>query len=70
MRLNDLFESSPLLIRTDEDAMLSERLRKVNGRWALVSRKDPNKVLQYYHGSGHPSLSGTRKPAHVTFIPR
>jgi hypothetical protein len=29
---------------------IDEVLRKVNGKWALVSRKDPTKVLQYYHG--------------------
>ena len=34
---------------------ISETLKKVNGKWALVSRQDPKKVLQYYHGAGHPS---------------
>ena len=29
---------------------LEEMLRRVNGKWALVSKKDPNKVLQYYRG--------------------
>lgn len=29
---------------------ISERLKKVNGKWALVSKDDPNRVLQYYHG--------------------
>lgn len=30
--------------------MLRERLKVVKGRYALVSKKDPKKVLQYYHG--------------------
>jgi len=34
---------------------ISERLTQVNGKWALVSRKDPSKVLQYYDGDGKPS---------------
>lgn len=34
---------------------ISETLKKVKGKWALVSRHDPKKVLQYYHGAGHPS---------------
>ena len=34
---------------------ITETLKKVNGKWALVSRQDPSKVLQYYHGAGHPS---------------
>ena len=29
---------------------LDEMLRKVHGKWALVSRRDPSRVLQYYHG--------------------
>lgn len=39
----------------DEELSLDETLKKVKGRWALVSRKNPSKVLQYYKGSGHPS---------------
>jgi hypothetical protein len=31
---------------------VNETLRKVNGRWALVSKSNPDKVLQYYHGDG------------------
>jgi len=38
-----------------EDENLHEVLKKVDGRWALVSRKDPSKVLQYYDGEGKPS---------------
>ncbi len=34
---------------------ISEKLTKVDGKWALVSRKDPTKVLQYYDGDGKPS---------------
>lgn len=40
---------------------LNETLKKVKGKWALVSRKDPSKVLQYYHGSGHPSKEWVSK---------
>jgi hypothetical protein len=29
-----------------------EKLKKVSGKWALVSKKDPDKVLQYYRGPG------------------
>lgn len=38
-----------------ESEEITETLKRVNGKWALVSRQDPKKVLQYYHGSGHPS---------------
>jgi len=34
---------------------ISEVLKQVDGKWALVSKKDPNKVLQYYKGDGKPS---------------
>jgi ParB-like nuclease domain len=40
---------------------ISETLKKVKGKWALVSRHDPKKVLQYYHGSGHPSKEWVSK---------
>lgn len=30
---------------------IGETLRKVNGKWALVSKSNPSKVLQYYRGS-------------------
>jgi len=40
---------------------IEETLKKVNGKWALVSRHDPEKVLQYYHGSGHPSKEWVSK---------
>ena len=32
------------------DDQLDEVLKKVKGKWALVSKNDPNKVLQYYRG--------------------
>lgn len=33
---------------------VEETLKKVHGKWALVSKSDPNKVLQYYRGpAGH-----------------
>lgn len=34
---------------------VTEVLKQVDGKWALVSKKDPSKVLQYYKGSGKPS---------------
>ena len=37
-----------------------ETLKKVKGRWALVS-KTTGKPLQYYHGSGHPSKEWVAK---------
>lgn len=40
---------------------VTEMLRKVDGRWALVSKHDPKKVLQYYHGDGHPSDDWVKK---------
>jgi 5'-nucleotidase len=46
--------------RTTEES-LEETLKKVKGKWALVSRKNPKKVLQYYKGSGHPSKEWVSK---------
>lgn len=43
------------MIRFKEFLQLDEMLRKVDGKWALVSKKDPSKVLQYYKGDGKPS---------------
>lgn len=40
---------------------VTETLRKVDGRWALVSKHNPKKVLQYYHGDGHPSEEWVKK---------
>jgi len=37
------------------ETYISEVLKQVDGKWALVSTKDPNKVLQYYKGTGKPS---------------
>lgn len=37
-----------------QDTQLFERLKKVNGKWALVS-KTTGKPLRYYKGSGRPS---------------
>ena len=34
---------------------ISKVLKQVDGKWALVSKKDPKKVLQYYKGDGKPS---------------
>lgn len=41
-------------IDLDEESQLNEYVKKVNGKWALVS-KTTGKPLQYYHGSGYPS---------------
>lgn len=38
----DLFQKS---------GKIEETLKKVNGKWALVSKTNPDKVLQYYHGA-------------------
>ena len=40
---------------------LNETLTKVNGRWALVSKTNPDKVLQYYRGHGKPSKEWVSK---------
>jgi hypothetical protein len=34
---------------------VTEVLKQVDGKWALVSKKDPKKILQYYKGDGKPS---------------
>jgi len=39
---------------------VNETLKKVKGKWALVS-KTTGKPLQYYHGSGHPSKEWVNK---------
>jgi 5'(3')-deoxyribonucleotidase len=46
---------------SNESQEISETLKKVKGKWALVSRHKPEKVLQYYHGSGHPSKEWVSK---------
>ena len=45
----------PARVVDPKNITVDETLKKVKGKWALVSKHDPNKVLQYYHGSGHPS---------------
>jgi hypothetical protein len=40
---------------------ISEVLKKVDGKWALVSKKDPSKILQYYDGEGKPSQEWVNK---------
>lgn len=32
--------------------LINETLKRVNGKWALVSKTNPDKVLQYYQGPG------------------
>ncbi|MFA5625850.1 MAG: DUF5661 family protein, partial [Bradymonadales bacterium] len=44
-----------------EKGVVQETLKQVNGRWALVSRKDPSKVLQYYRGEGKPSKEWVKR---------
>jgi hypothetical protein len=39
----------------EHDHAISETLKQVNGVWAVVSKKNPSKVLQYYNGKGKPS---------------
>ena len=41
--------------------ILNEKIKKVHGKWALVSKSDPDKVLQYYHGKDHPSKEWEKK---------
>lgn len=36
-------------------SQIDETLTQVNGKWALVSKSNPSKVLQYYKGEGKPS---------------
>lgn len=43
------------MVRFKQFFELTEMLKKVNGKWALVSKTDPSKVLQYYKGIGKPS---------------
>ena len=40
---------------------LDETLKKVNGKWAVVSKSDPSRVLQYYKGEGKPSHEWFKK---------
>lgn len=51
----DNLRSQQLSLDEQEMPQLNEVLKKVNGRWALVSTKQPGKVLQYYRGDGRPS---------------
>ena len=45
---------------TPVPAGVNETLKKVKGKWALVS-KSTGRPLQYYHGSGHPSKEWVSK---------
>lgn len=40
---------------------INETLKQVNGKWAVVSKSDPSKVLQYYKGEGKPSEDWFKK---------
>ena len=67
----DHWVSLPVALRAvqarDADALMrestpvDETLKKIKDRWALVSKHDPKKVLQYYKGSGHPSKEWVNK---------
>jgi hypothetical protein len=47
---------------TKEDIQrLEEKIKKVKGKWALVSKTKPERVLQYYHGKDHPSKDWEEK---------
>ena len=48
------------LAEIDSATRIDERLARVKGRWALVSRKTEH-PLQYYHGSGRPSKAWVDK---------
>jgi hypothetical protein len=43
---------------------ISEVLKKVDGKWAMVSKKNPSKVLQYYDGEGKPDQEWVNKVEH------
>lgn len=67
----DHWVSLPVALRAvqarDADALMrestpvDETLKKIKDRWALVSKHNPKKVLQYYKGSGHPSKEWVNK---------
>jgi uncharacterized FlgJ-related protein len=59
IKLYKLLQNAMNLDQDQEE--LDETLKRVKGKWALVSRKNPKKVLQYYHGSGHPSKEWVSK---------
>lgn len=44
-----------------EEQAIVETLKEIDGKWALVSKKDPSKVLQYYKGDGKPSDEWVKK---------
>jgi len=48
-------------MKLNTDDLVTETLKKVNGKWALVSKSNPKKVLQYYKGSGKPSKEWVSK---------
>lgn len=43
------------------ESNILENLKEVDGKWGLFSRKDPNKVLQWYKGEGKPSEEWVNK---------
>jgi len=61
LRIIKTFQKLGINVNFSIEENLEETLKKVKGEWALVSRKNPKKVLQYYHGSGHPSKDWVNK---------
>ena len=61
LRIIKTFQKLGINVNFSIEENLEETLKKVKGEWALVSRKNPKKVLQYYHGSGHPSKDWVSK---------
>ena len=55
-------DSSQYMVKhLSKEESLDEMLKQVKGKWALVSRQDPKKVLQYYRGHGKPSEDWVNK---------
>jgi hypothetical protein len=48
------------MVYTEEYALMLETLKKVKGKWALVSKKK-QRPLAYYKGSGKPSDEWVQK---------
>jgi hypothetical protein len=50
LRIDDIDPAGAELDEACHAGALYEYLKKVHGKWALVSKSDPKKVLQYYRG--------------------
>ena len=42
-------------VEPEEKESVCEELKQIDGKWALVSKTNPDKVLQWYKGEGKPS---------------